>query len=125
MSAISVSLRHSPKRGYAASMPDGKRHHLVRANEARISKLCRRHAEQDKTYGQISQSQQSRDIGKTKAVNINTPCYQLISFSNQQIEKVNGFCYLRSVITANGGSMKDIESRIAKAASTFGRLQPV
>ena len=50
----------------------------------------------------------------------------LIAPGDEQVESVNGFSYLGSVISSSGSVQPDIDKRIAQASRTFGALhQPV
>ena len=48
-----------------------------------------------------------------------------ISLGGEDIETVEEFCYLGSVIITDGGADKDISVRIGKARYAFRALQPV
>lgn len=51
--------------------------------------------------------------------------HMAITVGQQQLQEVEEFTYLGSVITADGGSDRDVTCRIGKAAAMFQRLQPI
>ena len=52
---------------------------------------------------------------KTKSMRVNTATNTLIQFAEQDIEDVESFTYLGSLISKTGGTEEDIKSRIGKA----------
>jgi len=50
---------------------------------------------------------------------------QNITAGGKQVESVEEFCYLGSVISDNGSCDKDIKTRLGKANSVFGRLNNI
>ena len=48
-----------------------------------------------------------------------------IEINNEEVENVNRFTYLGSVITTDGGAEADVRARIAKASYTFNTLSKV
>lgn len=65
------------------------------------------------------------NIQKTKVVHINTENTQNFSIYGIDIEEVQSFCYLSSVISVSGGSSAAIGNRMEKAVMPFGSLQAV
>lgn len=65
------------------------------------------------------------NLEKTKAMRINNTNTALIQLKGQQVEFVNSFCYLGSIISTSGGAHEDVEHRLKKARAAFGRLQPL
>ncbi|KAL9972787.1 hypothetical protein ACROYT_G019162 [Oculina patagonica] len=55
------------------------------------------------------------NIPKTKVLKVNGKVNSPISLGGEDIESVEEFCYLRSVISTDGGTDKDISVRIGKA----------
>ena len=48
-----------------------------------------------------------------------------MTFGNEKIDQVGSFTYLGSIISKDGGSSKDVKSRIAKAQGVFSQLKKV
>lgn len=65
------------------------------------------------------------NIPKTKVLKVNGKANSLIPLGGDDIETVEEFCYLGSVISTDGGADKDISVRIGKARYAFRALQPV
>jgi hypothetical protein len=64
--------------------------------------------------------------GKTKLMvvgNMGTP--QIIMVDGKQVEEVDEFCYLGSVISGDTSCDKDIRTRLGKANATFTRLNTI
>jgi hypothetical protein len=49
----------------------------------------------------------------------------LLQRKETEIEEVGSFVYLGSVVSVNGGTVEDIDSRIKKANDVFVQLYPV
>ena len=62
---------------------------------------------------------------KTKSMRVNTATNTLIQIAEQNIEDVESFTYLGSIISKTGGTEEDIKSRIEKAQHVFVTLKPV
>ena len=62
---------------------------------------------------------------KTKSMRVNTATNTLIQFAEQDIEDVESFTYLGSLISKIGGTEEDIKSRIGKTRHVFVTLKPV
>jgi hypothetical protein len=65
------------------------------------------------------------NIKKTKGMTVNTSNTQKFRLENTEIEEVESFLYLGSVKSENGGTEKDVASRIKKANGVFAQLYPV
>ncbi|XP_055588419.1 uncharacterized protein LOC129740683 [Uranotaenia lowii] len=65
------------------------------------------------------------NVGKTKSMEINTGNPSSFMVAGQQVEKVECFQYLGSQITPDGGTRKDIETRIRKARFAFASLRNI
>jgi hypothetical protein len=62
---------------------------------------------------------------KTKIMAINNRCKPIIKIQNEEIENVEEFTYLGSIVDKNGGTEKDIKSRISKAQIAFQSLHKI
>ena len=62
---------------------------------------------------------------KTKVITINTTLSQPITINHNPVETVDDFTYLGSVISADNGTKKDINTRLSKARSAFARLKSI
>ncbi|KAH8333438.1 hypothetical protein KR067_003621 [Drosophila pandora] len=67
----------------------------------------------------------SINAAKTKAMRILHSHQSMITICGKSVEYVDSFVYLGTVISANGGVEKDMENRLSKARSAFGRLQRI
>ena len=65
------------------------------------------------------------NITKTKVMTVNTTLSQPITINHNPVETVDDFTYLGSVISADNGTKKDINTRLCKARSAFARLKPI
>ena len=65
------------------------------------------------------------DTRKTKLMRINTTNNNPIRIEDQNVEDVEAFGYLGSMIASTGGTKEDIESRLAKARMMYGQLRNV
>lgn len=65
------------------------------------------------------------NIGKTKLMRINTNNSTPVEINGTPIEEVSEFCYLGSMISTDGGTATDIQSRITKARAAYGGLSSV
>lgn len=65
------------------------------------------------------------NIAKTRAMKVRAHITANFTINASAIEQLNSFTYLGSVIVANGGSCADINERIRKAQTAFGKLSPV
>ena len=61
--------------------------------------------------------------GKTKIMRMNTNCGETITLEETQLEEVESFSYLGSIIHTEGGTDADIKVRIGKARTAFIRLK--
>lgn len=59
---------------------------------------------------------------KTKEMRIQTANKEPLRLNTEIIERCDQFCYLGSIVTENGGTEMDINSRILKARQAFGAL---
>jgi len=62
---------------------------------------------------------------KTKSMRINAHHQGPITLEGQDIEEVEKFTYLDSIVSKKGGSDEDIEARIKKARQAFIMLRPI
>ena len=65
------------------------------------------------------------NITKTKVMTFNTTLSQPITINHNPVETVDDFTYLGSVISADNGTKKDINTRLSKARSAFARLKSI
>ena len=65
------------------------------------------------------------NITKTKVMTVNTTLSQPITINHNPVETVDDFTYLGSVISADNGTKKDINTRLSKARSAFARLKSI
>ena len=67
------------------------------------------------------------EINNTKTKNMRTNSTQTapITINEHQIEQVDQYTYLGSIISRTGGTDEDIQARIAKARHAFATLRPV
>ena len=63
------------------------------------------------------------NVGKTKLMVIGDTNNSQIKLHNNNLEKVNKFNYLGSMLTVDGGTDEDIKTRIGKAQGTFTTLK--
>ena len=56
---------------------------------------------------------------------VNTTMSQPITINHNPVETVDDFTYLGSVISADNGTKKDINTRLSKARSAFARLKSI
>ena len=62
---------------------------------------------------------------KTKPMQIMETSNNRLSIQNKQIEDVDAFAYLGSVVSTEGGTEEDIKRRIGKAMGFFQKLQKI
>ena len=55
------------------------------------------------------------DVKKTKSLRLEISEDEKVMLGNEKIDQVSSFTYLGSIISKDGGSREDVESRIAKA----------
>ena len=65
------------------------------------------------------------NINKTKGMKVNASNIQKFGLEETEIEEVESFVYLGSVVSENGGTEEDVGSRIKKANGVFVQLYPV
>jgi hypothetical protein len=65
------------------------------------------------------------NVYKTKEMRINAQIEEKLSIANKEIEQVESFTYLGSIITQDGGTDQDINQRIKKANTAFIQLYQV
>ncbi len=98
--------------------------------------LCRRHSppftQEYRSGIEINNiKQQGKKIGlkinqgKTKTMQINGSNTDNFKINGEELEKVNKFTYLGSIMSNDGGTDKDIKCRIGKAAAVFKTLRPI
>ena len=59
------------------------------------------------------------NIKKTKSLRLGITEDEDVTLSNEKIDQVGSFTYLGSVISKDGGSSKDVRSRIVKVRVFF------
>ncbi|VDP67647.1 unnamed protein product [Schistosoma mattheei] len=57
--------------------------------------------------------------GKSKILGYNTACTNPITLDGEDLEDVNTFTYLGSIIVEHGGSDADVKARIGKARAGY------
>jgi hypothetical protein len=62
---------------------------------------------------------------KTKAILINNKNKNTFTLDRKEIENVDKFPYLGSIVTQEGGSMENARNKISKANGAFNQLQNV
>ena len=62
---------------------------------------------------------------KTQEMRLNTTSNTRLVTEGMEIEQVDNFTYLGSIVSTQDPTQKDIKSRLAKARSAFQRLRPV
>ncbi|XP_044573421.1 uncharacterized protein LOC123257663 [Drosophila ananassae] len=67
----------------------------------------------------------SINASKTKAMRFNNSNQGSITISGKTVDFVDHFTYLGTIISSSGGVEKDVESRLCKARSAFGRLHRI
>jgi hypothetical protein len=78
----------------------------------------------------IDLGREARKVGmkinqaETKAMHINNNNNKnTFTLDGEEIENVDKFPYLGSIVTKEGGSMKDVRNKISKANGTFNQLR--
>ena len=61
--------------------------------------------------------------GKTKVLKINAADRPQITLDNEQLQEVNNFCYLGSIVDVEGGTDADVKTRIGKARAVFAQMR--
>ena len=62
---------------------------------------------------------------KTKVMRANSKQREKIKLKDVELEDVQSFTYLGSIVTSHGGADEDVKSRIGKARQPFNILRPV
>jgi hypothetical protein len=65
------------------------------------------------------------NVNKIKVMRVNTSNTQKFSLADTEIEEVESFVYLGSVVSKTGGTEEDVSSRIKKANGVFVQLYPI
>jgi hypothetical protein len=65
------------------------------------------------------------NINKTKGMRFNTSNTQKFSLEDTEIEEVESFVYLGSVVSKTGGTEEDVSSGIKKSNGVFVQLYPI
>ena len=65
------------------------------------------------------------NTAKTKVMNINSGSSRKIRVNDADIEEVESFTYLGSVVDTSGGSDSDVANRINKARGAFYSLKKI
>ena len=94
-----------------------------------ICMLAQRFSDMDKKLKRLKEEAESAglyiNINKTKGMRVNTSNIQKFRLENTEIEEIESFVYLGSVVSKNGGTEEDVTSRIKKATGVFVQLNPV
>ena len=62
---------------------------------------------------------------KTEEIRVNTIVNQGLRLNGEDIKRSSDFCYLGSIVAENGGTSKEVNSRIQKARGSFSKLRKV
>ena len=93
---------------------------------AELADSCQQMQAKTDELKQISESLGLQiNIEKTKTIQINCENEELITIEGQNLENVESFTYLGSIISTTGGSEEDINNRIKKARSSYAILNKV
>jgi hypothetical protein len=65
------------------------------------------------------------NVAKTKVMKLNAKSNNPIKVGNEDIEEVEKFTYLGSIVTPNGGTEEDVNARINKAKASFAQLNKI
>jgi hypothetical protein len=65
------------------------------------------------------------NVGKTKLLWIGAVCLTSLMHNDIQIEDVNEFCYLKSIVAENGEVVSDVKVRVNKAWQAFHSLRKI
>jgi hypothetical protein len=65
------------------------------------------------------------NVNKTKEMRINSDIEHSLSINGKDMEQVESFLYLGSLVTKGGGAKEDVKNRIRKANVAFVQLYPV
>jgi hypothetical protein len=65
------------------------------------------------------------NFSKTEELRMNTKSQHPIMLANKAIRRVHDFTYRGSNVSEDGGTCKDVETRIQKARGTFTRLRKI
>ena len=65
------------------------------------------------------------NVKKTKEMRLNSKNIDKITIDNNNIDTVQEFKYLGSIIDKDGGAFEDVKNRIKNANSAFVQLYPV
>jgi hypothetical protein len=65
------------------------------------------------------------DFSKTEELRVHTKSQRSIMLANKAIRRVLDFTYLGSNVSEDGGTRKDVETRIQKARGAFTRLRKI
>ncbi|VDP31297.1 unnamed protein product [Schistosoma curassoni] len=63
--------------------------------------------------------------GKSKICRYNTTCINRITFDGEDLEDVETFTYLGSIIDEHGGSVADVKVRIGKSRVAYLQLKNI
>ena len=62
---------------------------------------------------------------KTKVMSINTTTQTRITINNEELEVIDDFVYLGSLISKDNSAQKDIQRRLGQACSTYTSLHNI
>jgi hypothetical protein len=65
------------------------------------------------------------NFSKTEELRMNTKSQRSIMLANKAIRRAHDFTYLGSNVSEDGGTCKDVETRIQKARGAFTRLRKI
>jgi hypothetical protein len=65
------------------------------------------------------------NVNKTKEMRVNATIEEKLNIYEKEVERVDSYTHLGSIVTKDGGADKDVRSQIRKANGAFIQLYPV
>ena len=62
---------------------------------------------------------------KTEEIRVNTIVKQRLRLNGENIKRSSKFCYLGSIVAEDGGTSREVSTRIQKARGSFSKLRRV
>ena len=94
-----------------------------------ISLLSHRHQDAQEKLSRLAEEAEKTglniNIKKTEVMRINNKKQDPITFHDEDLNEVEKFVYLGSVVSKDGGTDEDVKSRINKARHAFNTLRPI
>jgi hypothetical protein len=94
-----------------------------------ICLLSHRQAHMQSKYNNLSYESKKAELeinfSKTEELRVNTKSQCSIMLATKAIRRVHDFTYLGSIVSEDGGTRKDVETRIQKARGAFTRLRKI